>query len=190
MPEPPQRKRIVIGFAGPIGAGKTTGAMHLATAHGFKYVRYSNVLANWMQEDPSAKGALQRVGWEVMSGGLQAELNDRLIASIGNNLHAAVDGLRHPTDEASLRREYGSAFTLLFIDAPEETRFQRTRRSCRFADRRSFDEADGHDVERPLRALSSSADCVMDNSRSIEEYLSTIDSALKSIEGLAFGGES
>lgn len=184
-----QSKRLVVGFAGPIGAGKTTGALHLANSYGFAYVRYSKVLADWMFEDPAAKGALQKIGWEVMSSGLQTELNQRVITRVGDNPRAAVDGLRHPTDEASLRLEYGAAFTLLFVSAPEELRWQRTQRSGRFADRGAFDEADGHEVERPLRVLSLDANRVIENVGSIEDYFSMIDRAL-GVGEKAFGGES
>src|SRR5258708_40200555 len=90
-----EEKRLVIGIAGRIGAGKTSAARYLNTKHGFQYLRYSQVLAEWMAANPESKAQLQSVGWEVMAGGMQAELNRRLLAQIAPGRDAAVDGPRH-----------------------------------------------------------------------------------------------
>src|SRR5216684_724348 len=93
-----EEKRLVIGIAGRIGAGKTSAAKYLNTKHGFQYLRYSQVLAEWMATDPESKAQLQKVGWQVMAGGMQTELNRRLIAQVTPDADFAVDGLRHPLD--------------------------------------------------------------------------------------------
>jgi len=72
--------RIVIGVAGRIGSGKSFAAHHLEQHFGFQYLRYSLVLADWFKADPAAKSRLQEVGWGVMSGDRQRELNRRLIS--------------------------------------------------------------------------------------------------------------
>src|SRR5260370_13496884 len=72
-------KRLVIGIAGRIGAGKTSAAKYLSTKHGFQYLRYSQMLAEWMAADAESKAELQSVGWEVMAGGMETELNWRVI---------------------------------------------------------------------------------------------------------------
>src|SRR5579864_860777 len=101
MPVHDSQKRVnqlVVGVTGRIGAGKTSAAKYLSTAYGFAYVRYSQVLSEWLARDPESKEHLQTVGWEVMGGGMQAELNARVIAAIPPNSNCAVDGLRHPID--------------------------------------------------------------------------------------------
>src|SRR5260370_18334961 len=90
-----EEKRVVIGIAGRIGAGKTSAAKHLSTKHGFQYLRYSQVLAEWMAANPESKAQLQKVGWEVMAGGMQTELHRRLIAQVTPEADAAVDRHRH-----------------------------------------------------------------------------------------------
>jgi hypothetical protein len=97
-------KPLVVGVTGRIGAGKTSVSKYLSEVHGFYYVRYSQVLSEWRAENPDSKKHLQEVGWEVMEGGMQLELNARLIAQIPPQLECAVDGLRHPTDFDSLSR--------------------------------------------------------------------------------------
>src|ERR1035438_8121197 len=79
-----QRKnnQLVIGVAGRIGSGKSVVAHYLEREFGFQYFRYSLVLADWFETEPGAKARLQEVGWEVMSGSGQRELNQRLIARI------------------------------------------------------------------------------------------------------------
>src|SRR5664279_1988010 len=119
--------RIVIGVAGRIGSGKSFAAHHLEQYFGFQYLRYSLVLADWFKADPAAKPRLQEVGWDVMSGDRQSELNRRLITLIDRKRDCAVDGLRHPIDYDSLKTEFVCQFALIYIDTPPEIRFGRLR---------------------------------------------------------------
>src|SRR5258708_22688340 len=99
----PRGERLIVGITGRIGSGKTTVGRYLESRYGFQYVRYSEVLAEWRVKDPESKAELQKVGWEVMAGGMQPELNRRLIARIAPNADVAVDGLRHPLDYPTLQ---------------------------------------------------------------------------------------
>src|SRR5579864_4326478 len=110
-----QGNRLVIGITGRIGAGKTSVGKYLESQHGFSYVRYSQVLSDWRAKDPESKAHLQVVGWEVMAGGMQAELNARLISKIPAESNCAVDGLRHSLDYGKLSGSFGSQFFLLYI---------------------------------------------------------------------------
>src|SRR5438552_510645 len=155
---PIQQRRdnyLVIGFTGHIGAGKTSAANYLKSAHGFFYVRYSKVLSEWLAKDPESKTHLQTVGWKVMAGGMQAELNARLIAQIPPQLDCAVDGLRHPIDHESLTKAFPSRFRLLYIDSRQEIRWQRVRK--RYAELDNFRHADSHPVEQQIDTLRSKA---------------------------------
>src|SRR5260370_37918609 len=88
----PQGERLVVGITGRIGSGKTTVGRYLESRYGFQYLRYSEVLAEWLAKDPESKAHLKKVGWEVMAGGMQAELHRRLIARITPDADLAVDG--------------------------------------------------------------------------------------------------
>ena len=117
--------RLVIGITGRIGAGKTSAGRYLSLRYGFQYLRYSQVLSEWLTKDSESKAHLQQVGWEVMAGGMQVELNHRLIAQMNPQADAAVDGLRHPIDYASLKKAFASSFHLLYIESPREERWNR-----------------------------------------------------------------
>jgi len=89
---------LVIGVNGHIGAGKTSAANYLKSAQSQSfYVRYSEVLRLVGNKDPE-QGSPPG-GWlEVMAGGMQTELNARLIALIPLQLDRAVVTPRQPTD--------------------------------------------------------------------------------------------
>src|SRR5690348_3545010 len=118
------RPQIVIGLTGRMGSGKTAIADILKNDFGFCYIRYSFVLAEWFKTDPDAKADLQRLGWNVMSGHSQVELNRRLLAKIDRR-DWVVDGLRHPIDYESLRNKFRAEFSLIFVQTSSNTRFSR-----------------------------------------------------------------
>jgi dephospho-CoA kinase len=158
---------LIIGLAGRIGSGKTEVAHLIESQCGFQYLRYSIVLADWYHTDPSAKARLQHVGWEVMSGDRQRELNYRLIQQVDRNRECVIDGLRHPIDFESLKSEFGSCFHLIFVDTPAESRLERLR--SRYATREQFVEADSHPVESNIDAMRPLADVVLDGELPISE---------------------
>ncbi|HEV8523013.1 MAG TPA: dephospho-CoA kinase, partial [Terriglobales bacterium] len=125
QPQHPQPEWLVIGITGRIGSGKTSAARYFEQVHGFQYVRYSHVLAEWLAPDPDSKARLQQIGWEVMSGGMQGELNRRLITRLSPGRDCVVDGLRHPVDFESLQEAYQSQFCLLYVDCSAQKRWER-----------------------------------------------------------------
>lgn len=171
---------VVLGIAGRIGAGKTTVGRYLGASHGFQYVRYSQVLAEWRLQQPR-KERLQEVGWEVMAGGLQPELNRRLIAEIDQKRDCAVDGLRHPIDFETLRSAFPAAFSLLYVDCPPETRWEHVKHTGRYSGLQEFQSADGHAVERQIEDLRAKAYVVVSNLESLEQLHSKVDDILQRV---------
>lgn len=158
--------KLVIGVAGRIGSGKTEIARLLESGFGFQYLRYSLVLADWQRTDPAAKTLLQQVGWAVMSSSRQRELNQRLIAQIDRQRDCVVDGLRHPIDFESLSASFEPCFGLVYVDTPEEIRFQRLK--TRFSTYEGFIAADQHPVESKITSLKPVAAAVIAGSLSTE----------------------
>jgi len=176
----PRGERLVIGITGRIGSGKTTVGRYLESEYRFQYLRYSEVLAEWLAKDPESKAQLQEVGWEVMAGGMQAELNRRLIGRITPDVDAAVDGLRHPLDYDTLSNSFSASFRLLFIDSPPRLRFERLNQKGKYADLTSFDTADSHPVEQQIDSLRPKAALVIHNERSLPDLYAAVDEAIPS----------
>lgn len=180
MPSQSQRKRLVIGIAGRIGAGKTSAAKYLQTRYGFQYLRYSKVLAEWQGVGSEDKAQLQRVGREVMASGMQPELNRRLIARILPDSDAAIDGLRHPVDQESLSEAFSSSFRLLYIESGAEQRWDHVSGKGRYTSRDIFDGADLDLVEQQIESLRTKADLVLRNEGSLQGLYTVIDEAIHS----------
>jgi len=175
----PRVERLVVGITGRIGSGKTTVGRYLESRYGFQYVRYSEVLADWRVKDPENKTQLQKVGWEVMAGGMQAELNRRLIARITPDADVAVDGLRHSLDYETLKNSFSDSFHLLYIDSPPRLRFERLNQKGKYANLALFDAADSYPVEQQIDSLRSSAALVIHNERSVQDLYAIVDEAIR-----------
>ncbi len=180
--ERPQTDLLVVGFSGRIGAGKTSAARYLSSRHGFQYLRYSLVLAEWLAPNPNSKSRLQEVGWEVMAGGMQAELNRRLIAQIMRQANVAVDGLRHPVDYESLAESFSSSFHLLYIDTPRNIRWMRLQGHGRYQTLEAFEAADSHPVEQQIETLRPNADVVLRNQGSPEDLYASLDRVILELQ--------
>lgn len=132
--------------------------MYLKSKYGFQYTRYSQVLQEWLSPDNADRDRLQELGWDIMAGGMQLELNSRLLAGLDRARSAAVDGLRHPTDFESLSSTFGSSFRMVFLEASLERRFERLR--SRFSAQAAFEAAEAQPVEayidnlRPLASVT------------------------------------
>ena len=168
-------ERLVIGITGHIGSGKTSIGHHLRSAYGFQYLRYSQVLSEWLANDPESKYRLQEIGWEVMAGGNQTELNHRLISQIKPGVDVAVDGLRHPIDYQSLKNSFLSSFHLLYIDSPAKDRWERLKGHGRYTNLDLFEAADSHPVEQQIDLLRANAEKVIRNEGSLQDLYTTLD---------------
>jgi dephospho-CoA kinase len=161
-----------------MGSGKTTVGRYLESRYGFQYLRYSAVLAQWRAQSSDNKSQLQETGWQVMAGGQQAELNNRLIAQIQPECDVAVDGLRHPLDFESLSKVPASSFHLLFIESTPSLRFDRLKNKGKYNNFESFVIADSHSVEQQIGSLRPSASLVITNESSLIKLYDVIDEAV------------
>lgn len=176
-----QQDRLVIGIAGRIGSGKTSVAKHLSTARGFQYLRYGQVLAEWLAHNTDNRTVLQKVGWEVMSGGMQAELNRRLISRVRPTGDVAIDGLRHAIDYESLRSSFMVSFRLLYIDGTPDGRWRHLEGSGKYDNRAAFEEADLHPVEQQIEHLRDKADFVVDGDGPLQNLTKRVDGLVEGI---------
>ena len=168
-----QTEALFVGFAGRIGAGKTSAANYLSSRYGFQYARYSQVLRDWLASEVPEREGLQELGWEVMAGGRQVELNARLIAGLSRSQSAVIDGLRHHIDFHSLSYAFGASFRLVFLEAAAEARFERKR--SRFPTYEAFLAADLHPVEAHIDSLKPLAAATIPTEESLESLYRRLD---------------
>jgi dephospho-CoA kinase len=140
----------------------------------FQYTRYSRVLQQWKAGNGEAPDQLQQLGWDVMAGGLQTELNTRLIAALDRSQSAAIDGLRHSIDFECLLSAFSPAFGMVFLEAREELRYTRLRQ--RFASFAVFQAAELHPVEAHIETLRSLATITILNEGPMENLHEQLDS--------------
>jgi dephospho-CoA kinase len=174
-----QPERLIVGITGRIGSGKTTVGKYLESRYGFQYLRYSAVLAQWRSKDPESKAQLQEIGWEVMAGGMQPELNRRLIAKVISGSDAAVDGLRHTIDQESLSQAFPSSFHLLYIESGAEQRWKHVKGKGRYTNRDVFNDADSQLVEQQIESLRANASLVVRNESSLQALYDAVDKAIR-----------
>ncbi|HEY1528247.1 MAG TPA: AAA family ATPase [Candidatus Angelobacter sp.] len=173
--------QLVIGITGQLGSGKTTAAEYLAAEHGFNHIRYSQVLADWFNEDPERKSELQAVGWDVMSGGSQAELNRRLLSKTTAGGNWVVEGLRHPLDYKSLKDAFTSRLHLVYIDSSREQRWLRLQKRGRFRTFEEFSTADQHPVEQLIPHLKQFAELCITSSEPLQQLYEPLNKFVLSI---------
>lgn len=178
----------VIGLTGPVGTGKTTAGLFLSTSFNMAYLRYSEVLAEWRGSDKDGKKSLQEVGWSVMSGEGQAELNALLIRRTSATEPYVVDGLRHPIDYESLKNHFDKRFFLIYIHSDEEVRAHRLIAEGRFQSVEDFRKADQHPVEQMIPSLKAKSDVIISNNGTKDDLFFELQEALRGRKLEEFNG--
>jgi len=173
------RKRRVIGFSGPIAAGKTTAGYFLRSKD-FHYGRFSQALESLLQDRgivPSRQ-TLQEAGEGVNKNQGQRWLCNKLLKMLPDQGDLVIDGLRFPEDHASFVEKFGPAFLNIYIDAPEEVRLRRY--VSQGFDKAEFINGISHSVEIKVNKLSTLAHIVIENKNSIKSFEAKI---VRSING-------
>jgi hypothetical protein len=113
-----------------------------------------------------------------MDGGLQPELNRRLIARIDPARNCAVDGLRHIVDFESLSVEFAGRFFLAFIECTPDLRWEHVKLKGRILTNAEFQGFDDHLVEQRIDDLRKNAYAVVPNTGSPRDLQQQVDSVL------------
>lgn len=132
-----------IGFVGPAGAGKDTGAAYLVTHYRFKHVAMGDVVAKYISEHNLGtidRPMLQKVATELR----QKEGADFWMRKIlmTHRPPLAISGIR-TSDEASTLIAKGGI--IIALHALPQTRYERITKRKSAKDSISFEEFMGHE---------------------------------------------
>ena len=175
-------KRI-IGLMGEIASGKTEVSRYLLDSRGAGYHRFSNVLSDILYrlhlEDTRdnlqalGKSLREPFGEDILSEAVKKDI----IAD--DSEIVLVDGIRYPS-EARMVKSLGGR--ILYITAPARLRYERSsKRASRGEEGNSFEkflENDSKATERLISEAAKLADIRIENTGTISELRSRVDSFL------------
>ena len=178
---------IVIGLTGEIATGKTTLSEYLCFKHGFKSLRYSQMIQKLYQCDNS-RTTLQRIGTEIsQDANKQKQLSLEIIKEIEAhpNTNYVIDGLRHQIDLDTLSEHFGNRFTLLDIQAKFNNMYHRyNKRNITPLSREEFQEILDNQSEKDivsLRMYCYARNNIITNDKTYKSYFETIELKLKEL---------
>lgn len=185
---------IVFGICGPQRAGKSTAAAHLETRWGA--CRFGN--------SALLRRILEVIGRAVTRPELTA-LGEALFHAFGRDVLAqahiaairqrdirpsvvVVDGIRFIEEVERYRSEFGSAFHLMFVDAPLDTRYVRARIANdpdkpgeAGLTRAEFIRLSHYLTESFVDRLQVAANVVIRNDGPVSEFLTQLDAVVTGV---------
>jgi len=131
---------MIIGVAGPNGAGKGEVVAYLAE-RSFYAVSLSDMIRRVLREreQDETRERMIETGTELRSQGGPGALATALVRTLRPDHNYAVDSIRHPA-EVEVLRSTERPFLLLWIDAEEKLRLERLRARGRGGDPASLKE--------------------------------------------------
>jgi dCMP deaminase len=160
---------MIIGVTGFFCSGKDSMAEILQTK-GFAHVSLSDII----REELAARGKavtipnLTAVGNELRRGHGPGVLAERALERMDFTRNWVVTSIRHPAEAAALRAR--PDFVLVFVDAPQKVRFERSLSRARAGDPKTLAEfkawearqMDPHDGDPAAQAMAACRDLADD----------------------------
>lgn len=178
---------IVIGLTGEIATGKTTLSEYLRFKHGFKSLRYSQIIQRLYQCDDS-RTTLQRIGYEISQDDKQQKrLSLEIIKEIEAhpNTNYVIDGLRHQIDLETLSEHFGDRFSLLYIEATFNNMFRRyNKRNVTQISKEEFRAILENNAEKDIISFVMycyTRNNIITNNDTFKRYFETVELKLKEL---------
>jgi dephospho-CoA kinase len=184
-------KKIILGFVGPIAAGKGTACQYLKEKYGANTYRFSSILRDIVDRLylPQSRENLQKI-----SSVLRQNFGDDLLAlaiakdvAADNGVIVAVDGVRRMPDIKYLQKIPG--FYLIYVDTDQKNRYERIiKRGENTDDNKKtfaqFQEDEKQESEQQIQEVAKSAKFILDNNGSPEDTRQGIEKIIKKINDL------
>lgn len=178
--------KILLGFTGFIGAGKTTAINYLQKKYDAQSYAFSTPLRDVLKRihEPETRENLQKLS-NILRDGFGQDLLAKIIAQDVRESTAhliGVDGVRRPSDIAHLREIDG--FHLIYITADMKTRYTRlTERGQNPDDATKTFEQFKADQEREaelkIAEIAREATETINNNGNLEELYAQLDALVK-----------
>jgi len=185
---------MIIGLTSFLGAGKTIVGDYLVQKKGFAFYSLSDALREELTKrgQEITRERLQDVGNELRRKFGNDILAKRILEQISHakkKNNYVIDSIRNPAEIEALKKN--KDFTLWFIDAPVDVRFERVKQRQREKDPITFKDFKAAE-ERELKSKDSAnqqllrcremADAVIMNDSSVEELYKKIEKLLEATE--------
>lgn len=171
---------MIIGVTGFFCSGKDTLA-GILTAKGFAHVSLSDIIRQELtqrKKDITIPN-LTRVGNELRTERGPGVLAERALEVIDFSRNWVVTSIRHPAEVEVLRTR--PDFVMVFVDAPQKVRFERSLLRARKGDPLTFDQfaaeekrqmspSDGDPAAQALAACRQLADARISNAATLETF--------------------
>ncbi len=186
MPE----KKIVIGIAGNIGAGKGTVTEHLVKRYAAKKMRYSKILADILERlhldydrdnlNAIAEGLRGVFGEDILSRVLEQDIEDtdaKIVVFDGIRKEKELNYFKNKTDN----------FFFIFVDAPFDIVAERiTNRQEKIDDQEQTVEKlkakQQQASDKDVPSLKQYADFVIDNGGELENTYKQVEQIINKIK--------
>ncbi|MEM2282241.1 MAG: AAA family ATPase [Candidatus Hadarchaeales archaeon] len=174
--------KLVVGIAGPPGAGKTEVAK-VAVRLGFSYLRMGDVVVEEVRRRglEISEESVGRVASELRKLG-EAEVARRCIPSIRQaEGPVVVDGIRSPAEVREFRREF-NGFRLISVWSSQATRYQRISKRRREDDAAGWEEflrKDEREMSWGLGEVIVLSDYLLVNEGTVEELRGEAERCLR-----------
>lgn len=177
---------LIIGLTSLNGAGKTTVAEYLMQK-GFMFYSLSDIIREEIKSRKLeiTRDRLRETGNELRAKFGSSVLADRIMAKLKEGENYVIDSIRNPAEIEALKKR--KDFSMIFIDASIETRFERVvgrkRESdpVNFKDFKRVEELElksKDSTNQQLLQCKEMADFVMDNDSTRDELYRKIDNLL------------
>jgi len=167
----------IIAFTGMPASGKSE-AVQLAKDKGIPVVRMGDLV--WEETKRQGKplddknvGSVATSMRKKHSMDVWARRTVEKIHSLKKAPHLVIDGVRNLEEIEYFKKELGSDFFVVAIDAPDELRRKRAiarGRTDDSKDLKDLEERDKREISWGLQKVIADADIVIPNNRSLEEF--------------------
>ena len=182
---------MIIGVTGFFAAGKDTFAEYLEEK-GFVHISLSDMIRDELRSRGMEINIpnLTTVGNELRREGGSGVLADRAVKKFDSDENIIVTSIRHP-DELAALRSGAKNFTMFFVNAPMEQRFERCKQRGRAGDAltlEAFAAAEKQQLEsddpsaQQLVACRDLADVEIMNDSDLETFQNKIDAQIELID--------